>query len=201
MKIILASQSPRRRELLGQMGLKFTVKVSQLDEAQFTGLPPAELVTTLAREKGALVADEVEPEAIVIAADTVVVLDGAVLGKPSSPQAAADMLSALSGREHQVYTGISVRQDGRVITEFEVTQVTFRALTNAEIQAYVATGEPMDKAGAYGIQGYGSLLVEGIRGDYFTVVGLPVGRLAQILRTFGVDPLTMAALQAATSPK
>lgn len=201
MKIVLASQSPRRRELLGQMGLEFTVQVSQLDEAQFSGLPPAELVTTLAREKAALVAADVGPSALVIAADTVVVLDGAVLGKPVSPQEAEDMLWSLSGREHQVYTGVCVEHDGRVLTEYEVTHVTFRSLTREEIRAYVSTGEPMDKAGAYGIQGYGGLLVEGIRGDYFAVVGLPVGRLAQILRTFGVDPLTLAAQKAATSPK
>lgn len=193
MKIVLASQSPRRRELLGKMGLEFTVIVSQLEEDRFTGLAPAALVTALAREKAALVAAETDPAALVIAADTVVVLEEAILGKPSSPQEAVDMLTALSGRTHQVYTGVSVRQNGREVTEFEATQVTFRGLTQSEIADYVATGEPMDKAGAYGIQGYGSLLVEGIQGDYCNVVGLPVERLGRMLRAFGVDPLAQAA--------
>ena len=126
------------------------------------------------------------------AADTVVALEGAVLGKPASPEEAARMLAALSGRTHQVYTGLTLAGPGAVCTEHEVTDVTFRALSGAEIAAYVATGEPMDKAGAYGIQGLGGLLVAGIQGDYHNVVGLPVCRLGRMLLDFGVDCLALA---------
>lgn len=184
---MLASQSPRRRELLGQIGLDFTVQAPQLDEGQFTGLGPAELVTTLAREKAALAA--VDEDTLVIAADTVVVLEGEILGKPSSPDHAAKTLAALSGRTHQVYTGLCLRRGETVTGDFVLTQVRFRQLSPQRIAQYVATGEPMDKAGAYGIQGRGALLVEEITGDYFNVVGLPLGRLGELLADFGVDPM------------
>ena len=132
-------------------------------------------------------------EDLVIAADTVVAVDGRVLGKPAAPEDAVRTLAALSGREHTVYTGVTVRRGGEEATEHEATAVRFRSLTLEEIRTYVSTGEPMDKAGSYGIQGYGCLLVEGIRGDYFNVVGLPVCRLGRMLARFGVEPLALAA--------
>ena len=192
MDIILASQSPRRRELLERMGLSFRVITPDIDEHMDRPLPPGELVAAISAEKARAVAAQAGPEAIVIAADTVVALDGAVLGKPGDERDAARMLSALSGRTHQVFTGLTVAQGGAVRTVSEETAVTFRPLTEGEIAAYVRTGEPMDKAGAYGIQGYGALLVEGIRGDYYNVMGLPVCRLGGLLRELGVDCLALA---------
>ena len=194
MQIILASQSPRRRQLLEQMGVRdFTVRPAVGEEKADPGLSPAELVEALSRQKAAEVAAGAAPEDIVIAADTVVSVDGRVLGKPRDREDAEKMLSALSGREHTVYTGLTVRRGDEAVTEYEATAVRFRPLTAQEISNYVATGEPMDKAGAYGIQGYGCLLVEGISGDYFNVVGLPVCRLGKILARFGVEPLRLAA--------
>ena len=192
MDIILASQSPRRRELLERMGLPFRVITPDIDEHMERSLPPGELVAAISAEKAGAVAAQAGPDAIVIAADTVVALDGAVLGKPGDERDAARMLSALSGRTHQVFTGLTVAQGGTVRTVSEETAVTFRPLTEGEIAAYVRTGEPMDKAGAYGIQGYGALLVEGIRGDYYNVMGLPVCRLGGLLKELGVDPLVLA---------
>lgn len=192
MKIVLASQSPRRRELLGKMGLEFTTKSPEIDEDAFQGLEAQDLVQTLSREKARWIAGQLSPDTIVIGADTVVVRDGAILGKPGDRDEARAMLASLSGRDHQVCTGVTVCQGDKVVTQVEVTQVTFRPLTDREIRQYVATGEPMDKAGAYGIQGLGGLLVEGIRGDYSNVVGLPVCRLGRILLDFGVDCLALA---------
>lgn len=189
MKIILASQSPRRRELLERMGLvDFAVCPAQGEERAEPGLAPAQLVEQLSADKAREVAAR-EPEALVIAADTVVAVDGRVLGKPHSRQEAVEMLTLLSGRSHTVYTGVTVRHGGRELTGHEATQVVFARLTPEQIQAYVDTSEPMDKAGSYGIQGRGCVLVEGIRGDYYNVVGLPVYRLAGMLRQFGVEPL------------
>ena len=196
MAVILASQSPRRRELLGRMGIDdFLVRPAQGEEVFEPGLSPAELVEHLSRQKAAEVAAGASPEDLVIAADTVVSIDGRVLGKPHSQEEAFSMLSTLSGREHTVYTGVTVCQGGVSITEHEATDVRFRPLTPEEIRSYIATGEPMDKAGAYGIQEYGSLLVEGIQGDYFNVVGLPICRLGRILARFGVDPLAQATVK------
>ena len=192
MKIVLASQSPRRQDLLGQMGLEFTTRSPQIDEDAFQGRDARDLVQTLSREKARWVAAQLPGDPIVIGADTVVVRDGTILGKPKDPAEARAMLASLSGRTHQVYTGITVCQGDKVVTQAEETQVTFRPLTQQEIACYVATGEPMDKAGAYGIQGLGGLLVAGIQGDYHNVVGLPVCRLGQILRDFGVDCLALA---------
>ena len=189
MKIILASQSPRRRELLGQMGLDFRIIVPDIDEHMDRSLPPDKLVEAISAEKAAAVEKLVGPDAVVIAADTVVVLDGAVLGKPVDESDAKRMLSALSGRHHQVYTGFTVRQGEKTVTRSECTEVAFRPLNPLEIDAYIRTGEPMDKAGAYGIQGLGALLVGGIRGDYFNVMGLPVCALGQVLTRFGVNCL------------
>ncbi|MGI5929532.1 Maf family protein [Pseudoflavonifractor sp.] len=194
MKIILASQSPRRKELLERMGIRDFETISpNVDESAFHGLPPEELVRRLSAEKAAAVAGKVGEDAIVIAADTVVALEGAVLGKPADELDAFKMLSALSGVRHQVYTGVTVCRGGEKQTAHEVTDVTFRELSEREIEDYIATGEPMDKAGAYGIQGYGALLIQGISGDYYNVMGLPVCRLSGMLSRFGVDCLKLAA--------
>ena len=152
-------------------------------------LSPAQLVEELSRQKARAVAGASDPGDLVIAADTVVAIDGRVLGKPHDREEACAMLSALSGREHTVYTGVTVCRDDRMLTQHEATQVRFRPLSPREIQAYVDSGEPMDKAGAYGVQELGALLVEGIRGDYFNVVGLPLCRLGQMLSQFGVELL------------
>lgn len=192
MKIVLASQSPRRKELLGRMGLEFVTQASKIDESAFDGLEARELVATLSREKAQWIARQLDGETLVIGADTVVVRDGAALGKPKDAEDAVAMLLSLSGRDHQVCTGVTVCRGDRVLTQVEETQVTFRDLTETEVRQYVSTGEPMDKAGAYGIQGLGGLLVEGIRGDYSNVVGLPVCRLGQMLTDFGVDCLALA---------
>ncbi|MCI8808091.1 MAG: septum formation protein Maf [Oscillospiraceae bacterium] len=190
MNIILASNSPRRRELLGQMGIeRFHIISPDVDETVAAGLSPAQIVEELSLRKAGAAAKGAGPKDLIIAADTVVALDGAVLGKPRSGDEAFAMLSALSGREHHVYTGVTVLLEGRAVTEHEQTAVTFRALEPGEIRGYIATGEPMDKAGAYGIQGLGALLVSGIRGDYCNVVGLPVFRLGRILARCGVDLL------------
>ena len=193
MAMILASQSPRRRELLGQMGFSFTVRPAKGEELPHPELTPAQLVEELARQKALEVSAEAEADDVVVAADTVVAIDGKVLGKPHDKVHAAQMLSALSGREHTVYTGVAVKRGETLLVEHEATQVRFRPLTEREIDLYIQTGEPMDKAGSYGIQGYGALLVEGIRGDYFNVVGLPICRLGRMLAQVGEDALTQCA--------
>ena len=191
MSIILASQSPRRRELLAQMGVpQFEVVPALGEEIASPGLSPAQLVEVLSRQKAEEVAVQAGPDDVVIAADTVVAVDGAVLGKPRDPADAARMLSLLSGRAHTVYTGVTVRRGTFSRPAHEATQVRFRPLTQSEISAYIATGEPMDKAGAYGIQGRGCVLVEGIDGNYHNVVGLPTCLLAGMLRQVGIDVLT-----------
>ncbi len=195
MGLILASGSPRRRQLLEQIGLTFAVRSSDVDESVSPGLTPAQVVESLSARKGEAVAAEAAPGDLVLSADTVVALDGAILGKPRDRAEAEAMLTALSGRTHQVYTGVTLLQDGRRLTEHEVTAVTFRPLSPEEIAAYVSTGEPMDKAGAYGIQGLGALLVERLEGDYFNVMGLPLCRLGEMLAQFGVRPLEAAGLR------
>ena len=188
MDIILASNSPRRRELLGQMGIKgFKVAAPDVDETVEGSLHPAQIVEELSLRKARAAAAKNGGDSLIIAADTVVALEGAVLGKPHSEEDAFSMLSALSGNRHDVYTGVTVMLGGRVVTEHERTTVTFRDVEPEEIRAYIATGEPMDKAGAYGIQGRGALLVSGIQGDYCNVVGLPVYRLGRILAGLGVN--------------
>lgn len=189
MGIILASGSPRRRELLSLMGVgPFTVRPADIAETVEEGLSPDRVVLSLSRQKADAVAAGL-PDELVIAADTIVVYDGAILGKPHSAEEAAAMLRMLSGHVHRVYTGFTLRRGDQTESGCEETEVSFRELTDAEIAAYVATGEPMDKAGAYGIQGYGALLVRGIRGDYFNVMGLPVCRLGLALRNFGIHCL------------
>ena len=181
MSIVLASASPRRRELLQTAGVEFTVCVSDAEERIPPGTPPHEAVMLLAKQKALAVAKD-RPNDLVIGADTVVVYDGAILGKPADEADAARMLRMLSGRTHTVYTGVCLVSAGSAETFFEQTQVTFYPLTDDEIAAYIATGEPMDKAGAYGIQGRGCTLVRGICGDYFNVVGLPVAALCRRLK-------------------
>lgn len=169
------------------MGLSFSVRVADIDERIDRDLPPAVLVERISAEKAAAVAAEVnDPDVLILAADTVVTLDDTVLGKPRDEADAVRMLTLLSGRAHRVFTGFTVRRGEQVSSHSEETAVRFRSLSQEEIHAYVATGEPMDKAGAYGIQGQGSLLVEGISGDYFNVMGLPVCALGQVLKDFGV---------------
>lgn len=194
MDIILASRSPRRKELLGQMGLRgFKIVSPDVDERVEGNPSPAQMVEELSRRKARAVAERADEDDLVIAADTVVALDGAVLGKPEDERGAFSMLSALSGNRHLVYTGVTVLRGERIVTGHEETAVTFRELEPDEINNYIATGEPMDKAGAYGIQGLGALLVSGIEGDYFNVMGLPVYRLGRILADFGIDLLKLAA--------
>lgn len=194
-QIILASQSPRRRQLLGQIGLTdFDILVPDADESYDAALPPQEIVCSISRKKAqaarALCGNS---EAVILAADTMVFLDGLRLGKPHSEAEAYQMLSALSGREHLVCTGVTVCRGERLETRPETTSVRFADLSEEDIRRYIATGEPMDKAGAYGIQGYGALLIEGISGDYYNVMGLPVCRLGQILGELGVNCMALAA--------
>ena len=194
MDIILASQSPRRRELLGQMGLKgFKILSPEVDEHVEGNPDPASLVEQLSLRKASAVAQRADEGDLIIAADTVVVLDGAVLGKPADEREAFAMLSALSGNRHYVYTGVTVLRGGQTLTAHECTTVTFREVEPHEISSYIATGEPMDKAGAYGIQGLGALLIRRIEGDYYNVMGLPVYRLGRMLAELGLDLLAMAA--------
>lgn len=194
MDIILASGSPRRRELLEQIGIKnYRILTPDVDEHTDAPTDPAALVELLSQRKARAVRAKAEDGALIIAADTVVALDGAVLGKPEDEADAARMLSWLSGKQHHVYTGYTVLRGERELTGHEATAVTFRPLTGEDIRHYIATGEPMDKAGAYGIQGVGALLVDRIEGDYFNVMGLPVFRLGQALKQFGLDVLALAA--------
>lgn len=188
-KIILASKSPRRRELLTQMGLIFSVCAKEVDETILPG-HIGDGVANLALKKGEAVADQVK-DGLIIGADTVVILDGQILGKPESPAHAKEMLTAMSGKKHHVITGIAVMDvaTGKMHTDWEQTTVYFRQLKEDTINAYIATGEPMDKAGAYGIQGQGGLLVTGIEGCYFNVVGLPITKLANILEIFDIKVL------------
>ena len=184
MNLILASQSPRRRELLGLTGLEFIVRVADIDETMDPGKAPFEEVARVSRAKAEAVARK--PGDVVIAADTIVVCGNEVLGKPHSEADAFRMLKLLSGRSHEVMTGMTVLRDGEAITHTEVTKIHFRSLGDAEIRAYIASGEPMDKAGAYGIQGGAALFADQMEGDYYNVMGLPVCRLAMILRSLGL---------------
>lgn len=194
-RIILASQSPRRRQLLGQIGLTdFDILVPDADESYDPSLTPQEIVSSISRKKAeaarALAGDS---DAVILAADTMVFLDGLRLGKPHSEAEAFEMLSALSGREHLVCTGVTVCRGDRLETRPETTAVRFAALTEEDIRRYIATGEPMDKAGAYGIQGLAALFVTGIAGDYFNVMGLPLHLVGEMLRSFGVELLSGGA--------
>jgi septum formation protein len=184
MRVILASQSPRRRELLTLIGIKHEVLPADIDESLMPGELPAPHAERLARAKAHTIAER-EPGAVVIAADTIVVVDGDVLGKPRDSAEAHAMLKRLSGRTHTVLTAIAVARAAQTESAVESVDVTFRALTDSEITAYIATGEPMDKAGAYGIQGYGATIVERVSGDYFSVMGLGLRRLVELLGRVG----------------
>lgn len=189
-EIILASASPRRQELLQLLGIEFRVVPSDFDEKSAVAWPPEAHVMESAGGKAADIASRIE-DCVVIGADTVVVVDDRILGKPSDPDDARRMLSLLSGRSHYVYTGLAVilHSEGKTVhaaRDFVRTEVCFGELSDATIDHYVATGEPLDKAGAYGIQERGSLLVEGIVGDYFNVVGLPIYRLSRMLTEVGI---------------
>ncbi|MBQ7214553.1 MAG: septum formation inhibitor Maf [Synergistaceae bacterium] len=188
MRIILASGSPRRRALLHDLGLTFEVYKPDADESHSPDENPEGLCARLSRLKAEAGAQKF-PDALVIAADTIVVIDGRILGKPVNREDAVQMLTTLQGRTHEVLTGLSVCMNGRVLTHTEHTRVKFRPLTESEICAYVSTGECDDKAGAYAVQGKGSLLVESLQGDYFNVVGLPVCRLGMMLHEFGINIL------------
>ncbi|NRR23148.1 nucleoside triphosphate pyrophosphatase [Brevibacillus sp. MS2.2] len=184
--LILASSSPRRRELLQTLGLSFTVITSDVDETTAEHLSASEVVEELSLRKAKEVASRLT-EGVVLGSDTVVVLDGQILGKPVDVMDAFRMLSMLQGQEHTVYSGVALIDVETVRAEVShsLTHVRIRALTEQEIKSYIATGEPMDKAGSYAIQGIGATLVEGITGDYFTVVGLPLGLTSTLLTRFG----------------
>lgn len=195
MKLILASGSPRRRELLERMGLTFTVQPADADETLAPGLTAQEQVIRLSRKKAEAVAAAhgLDGDTVILSADTVVVLDGNILGKPRDEADAARMLEAFSGRSHLVLTGVTVLSGGGMESHCEETEVHFRPISQAEIDAYIATGEPMDKAGAYGIQGYAALFVEKLVGDYYNVMGLPVCSTALMLRRAGIPVLEARA--------
>ena len=182
-RVILASQSPRRRELLALVGIAHEVRPADIDETYLPGEVPREHALRLAREKAEKIA---ERDAVVIGSDTIVVVDGDVLGKPTDDADAARMIRRLSGRSHTVITAVAVSWKGRVEVDAETVDVTFHELSDEQIRGYIATGEPMDKAGAYGIQGFGATIVARVDGDYFAVMGLPLQRMVLLMRKLGL---------------
>lgn len=186
MKLILASQSPRRKELLSSLGYEYEVCPANIDESLPGGTESIYVPEILSREKALSVLRE-NPDAVVIGSDTVVICEGTILGKPGSKEEAKAMLTLLSGRKHTVATGLCVCSKEKTRSLVSVTDVYFHELSGALIDSYIKTGEPMDKAGAYGIQGVGSVLVRKIDGDYFTVMGLPVAQTARLLSEFGIS--------------
>jgi septum formation protein len=190
-RVLLASASPRRRELLNLIGIDHEVRPANVDETYLPRETPRAHAERLAREK-ALAIDA--PDAVTIGSDTIVVVDGEVLGKPRDRAHAAEMLRRLSGRSHIVMTGVAATWRGKLASALEEVGVTFRDLNDDEIERYIDTGEPMDKAGAYGIQGFGATIVDRVDGDYFAVMGLPLNHLARLLRALGLNynfgPLT-----------
>lgn len=188
--IYLASASPRRRELMEQLGLPFTVVIKNVDESVAGTMPPGKLVEALSERKAREVAGELD-RGLVIGSDTVVVWRDRILGKPGDRQEALEMLACLQGNEHSVYSGLAVIdvETGAVHVSHERTRVFFRPAAMDELELYVDTGEPVDKAGAYAIQGLGAVFITGVEGCYFNVVGLPLARLARVLKDFGVDVL------------
>ena len=184
-RVVLASASPRRRELLTLVGVAHDVCPADVDETLHAGERPMAYAERVAADKARKVAVS-DPRAIVIAADTIVVVDDEVLGKPVDAHDAEAMLRRLSGRSHTVHTAVAVAHAGRLATGTESVEVTFRRLSDHDITAYVATGEPMDKAGAYGIQGYGATIVERVDGDYFSVMGLGLRRVVALLESLGL---------------
>lgn len=187
MALILASASPRRQELLRQIGLDFSVRAANISESMEGLGTPEEAVRKISERKARAIS--ASPEDTVLAADTIVVVDNEILGKPKNTDDARRMLHLLSGRSHRVMTGFTVLHGEEQFSHTEITDLTFRPLGDAEIDAYIETGDPMDKAGAYGIQGLAALFVTGIRGDYFNVMGLPLCALAPVLRRFGIPVL------------
>ncbi|WP_223068263.1 Maf family protein [Paenibacillus caui] len=191
--IILASSSPRRQELVAVLGIPFTVMPSHADETVPQDWNPEKMVTELALRKAQQVYDSLgtKPEAIIVGSDTVVVKDEQILGKPRDEEEAASMISSLQGRDHEVYTGVACidAETGRTIVRSRATKVTMKPLSRNEVMAYVRSGEGLDKAGAYGIQGLGASLVTRIEGDYFNVVGLPLSLLADMLGELGLQVL------------
>lgn len=186
LRVVLASSSPRRRQLLDLVGITHEVKPSDIDETMRSGELPEQYAERLAREKVGIIATEI-PDALVIGADTIVVIDGIVLGKPRDVGDAERMLRMLSGRSHTVMTAVAATLGREVASGVELVDVTFLPIDDDEIRRYVATGEPMDKAGAYGIQGYGATIVRRIDGDYFAVMGLSLVRLVALMRELGVS--------------
>jgi septum formation protein len=184
-KVVLASGSPRRRDLLNLIGIQHEVRPANIDETMRPREVPRRHAERLAREKASAIAVR-DPDLITIGADTVVVINRKVLGKPANAADAARMLGMLSGREHTVITAVAVARGKKLRSAIEEVRVKFRRLRNDEIEAYIATGESMDKAGAYGIQGFGATIVERVEGDYFAVMGLPLVRLVALLRDVGV---------------
>jgi septum formation protein len=187
--LILASSSPRRAELLRAAGIDFTVRSADIDEAIRPNEPPRDYVVRLSREKARAV---VRGDELALGADTTVVINGEIIGKPADAEEAGRMLRALSGRWHEVLTGVTLARADRIISAVSSTRVKFAELSGAEIEWYVSTGEPMDKAGAYAIQGHASLFIERIEGSYSNVVGLPVQLTYQLARQIGVELLRIA---------
>jgi septum formation protein len=184
-RVVLASASPRRRDLLNLIGIAHEVRPANIDETMRPREAPRRYAERLAREKASAISTR-DPDLITIGADTVVVINRKVLGKPADPSDAARMLRMLSGREHTVITAVAVSRGRKLRSAIEEVRVKFRRLRGDEIDEYIAMGEPMDKAGAYGIQGYGATIVERIEGDYFAVMGLPLVRLVGLMRDVGV---------------
>jgi septum formation protein len=186
LRVILASSSPRRRELLKLVGIAHEVRPAHVDETRRARETPRRYAERLSREKASAIAQR-DPDVITIGADTIVVVDRRILGKPLDKADAARMLRLLSGREHTVITAVAVARGKELRSGIEQVRVRFRRLSEGEIEAYIATDEPMDKAGAYGIQGFGATIVERVEGDYFAVMGLPLVRLVALLRDLGVN--------------
>lgn len=190
MNLVLASGSPRRAELLTRLGLRFEVLPADLDETRRPDESPGVYVERLAREKAQAVGG---PEDVVVAADTAVVSAGLILGKPAHPAEARSMLLRLQGEKHDVFTGIAVRRGEEIASAVDVTEVEMLPMTDDEVEAYVDTGEPMDKAGSYALQGRGGLFVSTVTGSPFTIIGLPVHLLPRLIRAVGVDPEVVLA--------
>ena len=197
MRVLLASRSPRRRELLAQLGVEFSVVAPDIDESTVAGEGPVEYVRRLAGEKARAVA--ADAETLVLAADTTVELDGEILGKPTDDRDAATMLRRLSARTHRVHTGVAARLAGAEVSEVVTSLVTFTPLTAATIDWYVATGEPLDKAGAYAVQGAGGVFVQRVRGSVSNVVGLPLHAVVRLVGDLGVDLLSLAGSDPSTA--
>ncbi|WP_028402948.1 Maf family protein [Ectobacillus panaciterrae] len=182
-RLILASGSPRRKELLELLQIPFEIYVSQIEEIVDEQMAPSEVVMSLAQQKAQDVAKQYD-DAVVLGADTIVTLNSRILGKPKHTEDAAETLRLLAGQTHEVFTGVAIVSREKTMTFYERTEVTFYELTEEEIRAYIETGEPLDKAGSYGIQGAGAVLVQKISGDYYSVVGLPIARVIRELKTF-----------------